>query len=331
MQHVNSGETWPLVTRWYHADRSAAEPSAITLTIHPPTGAPITVAKAAMTGSAGTAGDLTLDTWTHLLPVDADGLWRYTALGTVDGLPVTESGMFLAGVADDAPCEPWASWQDVLALCPDTPKLAEVEPGTAEYLLDVATWVLWSLDGRRYPGICTVVDRSICRRCYVCGGACVCGVRDTIDLSGGRWPIRGVWDVVVDGVELAASAYKLRGRRWLDRVDGEFWPASGDLTDPDAFRLSFAYGRTPPVGLRHAAAVFAAEMGKKCVGAKCAIPERVTSITREQVTYTILDSQRFLDEGRTGIYAVDLALSAARTARRDVAPGGYSPVTGTLV
>jgi hypothetical protein len=40
----------------------------------------------------------------------------------------------------------------------------------------------------------------------------------------------------------------------------------------------------------------------------CALPQRVTSISRQGVSYTLLDSQDFIDDLRTGLYAVDLFL-----------------------
>jgi hypothetical protein len=42
----------------------------------------------------------------------------------------------------------------------------------------------------------------------------------------------------------------------------------------------------------------------------CALPQRVTSISRQGVSYTLLDSQDFIDEMRTGLYAVDLFLKS---------------------
>lgn len=42
--------------------------------------------------------------------------------------------------------------------------------------------------------------------------------------------------------------------------------------------------------------------------AECRIPERVTSVTRQGVSWTMIDPQDFLDAGRTGIYEVDLAI-----------------------
>jgi hypothetical protein len=40
----------------------------------------------------------------------------------------------------------------------------------------------------------------------------------------------------------------------------------------------------------------------------CALPQRITSVSRQGISYTILDNQEFIDELRTGLYAVDLFL-----------------------
>jgi hypothetical protein len=57
----------------------------------------------------------------------------------------------------------------------------------------------------------------------------------------------------------------------------------------------------------------------------CALPQRVTSISRQGVSYTLLDNQDFIAEMRTGIYAVDLFLKStnpdgARTKSRVFSP-----------
>jgi hypothetical protein len=52
-------------------------------------------------------------------------------------------------------------------------------------------------------------------------------------------------------------------------------------------------------------------------------------VNRDGTSYVILDSQKFLDEGRTGIYDVDLALIAARPpaeGKPGSFPGGGSPL-----
>lgn len=333
MQIVDVGETWPVTTSWWDADGDDAEPSAITLTIVAPDGTTTTKTKVDMT--TPDVAPAVESHWDYALTVTAEGLWRITAVATIDGREVTQSFMFIAGaaVSSGGPFAPWASWGDVTALCESSSisaALAGIPNETREYLLDVATWILYSLDGSRFPGIGTAT-RRVCRQCARCrefaAGCCRCGIVSTLDL-GPRWKVYAVWDVVVAGETLAASAYQLRDHRWLDRIDGDTWPSCSDLTDPDSFTISWAYGRRPPVGLVHACARFALEMAKGCADLECAFPERVTSINREGVTYVMLDPQRFLDEGRTGIYEVDLALIAAKKGRAAL-PGAASPLRGS--
>ena len=51
------------------------------------------------------------------------------------------------------------------------------------------------------------------------------------------------------------------------------------------------------------------------MNADCDLPERVTSITREGVTMALIDPQEFIQEGRTGLYTVDLWLNAVNPNR----------------
>ncbi len=55
----------------------------------------------------------------------------------------------------------------------------------------------------------------------------------------------------------------------------------------------------------------------------CALPQRVTSVSRQGVSFTILDQQDFIQELRTGLYAVDLFLKTVNPdgARRKTKTG----------
>lgn len=52
------------------------------------------------------------------------------------------------------------------------------------------------------------------------------------------------------------------------------------------------------------------EFYKSNAGAPCNLPERITSITRQGMTWTLLDPQDFLNQQRTGIGSIDQWLSA---------------------
>jgi hypothetical protein len=50
---------------------------------------------------------------------------------------------------------------------------------------------------------------------------------------------------------------------------------------------------------------------------KCQLPKRVTNVVRQGVSMAmVLDPMAFLDEGKTGIYEVDLFLASEREDRK---------------
>jgi hypothetical protein len=58
-----------------------------------------------------------------------------------------------------------------------------------------------------------------------------------------------------------------------------------------------------------AARTLAMEFAKLWAGDDdCQLPQRITSVSRQGVSFTILDNQEFIEELRTGLYAVDLFL-----------------------
>jgi hypothetical protein len=59
----------------------------------------------------------------------------------------------------------------------------------------------------------------------------------------------------------------------------------------------------------------------------CALPQRVTSVNRQGVSYTVLDNQDFIDELKTGLYAVDLFLKTANPDKARARSRVFSPDT----
>ena len=76
--------------------------------------------------------------------------------------------------------------------------------------------------------------------------------------------------------------------------------------------VDYSYGVTqPPSVARRAIAVLSKEiLLADSNNPMSRIPERVTNVTRQGISWTLLDPQTFLSEGRTGIYEVDLAIRA---------------------
>lgn len=122
-----------------------------------------------------------------------------------------------------------------------------------------------------------------------------------------------VWEdgeLLEEGVD-----YTLYPRGALFRAHGVSWPTSQDLMAPydapGAFSVLYWRGVRVPVAGRRAVTALACQIYKKCVGdGSCELPERVTQVNRDGLTFTMIDPMRFLDQGRTGLADVDLWLAA---------------------
>jgi hypothetical protein len=106
------------------------------------------------------------------------------------------------------------------------------------------------------------------------------------------------------GEILDPSSYYLVDHSVLQATAGVPWT-------PCNVEVTYSYGYPVPVAGKMAARTLAIEFAKLWSGDDdCALPQRVTSISRQGVSYTLLDSQDFIDDLRTGVYAVDLFLKS---------------------
>lgn len=146
--------------------------------------------------------------------------------------------------------------------------------------------------------------------CSPCQGTqgCDCGTPERILLPFG--PVQAVSAVTVNGVELAEDTWTLGPGGTLVNCGGT-WPTCTDRCVDEGFRVAWTYGVPVPPDAAAAAAAFACELAKACIpSAACALPQRVTTVVRSGVTWTLLDPMSFLDKGRTGIYLVDAFLAS---------------------
>lgn len=97
--------------------------------------------------------------------------------------------------------------------------------------------------------------------------------------------------------------------------------------------VEYTYGLSQlPTAVSRAVEVLAAEMQASVDGKPCRLPDRVTSVNRQGVSWTLIDPQDFLLDGRTGLYEVDLVLSAysggsrARARARTFSPEFRPPI-----
>lgn len=154
-------------------------------------------------------------------------------------------------------------------------------------------------------------------------------------LTGGRWswpPVR-VREVYPAG----SGRVRLRGLPVRDVVSVKNYDTGLDipytqfgpvleLTDPVNPRctprgsrvdVTYEYGSKPSAAIQKAIDVLADELRlADDQDAACRLPDRVTSVNRQGVSWTVIDPQDFLKDGRTGLYEVDLVLSVYGKSKR---------------
>jgi len=255
------------------------------------------------------------------------------------------------------PCTPWPIyWGE---LCLDTVDTAS--PTATGYAASMATHILWSLSGRQF-GTCPVALRPCREECsnrwssgsYAypwatygsplasagwdasywfplgCGscirGSCSCSVVSQVWLPA---RVSDVTQVKVDGAVLPTTAYRLDDNQFLVRTDGSHWPRCNDLTKDDTqagtWSVTADYGITVPDSARFAMGEMTCQILKALTGEDCQLPQNVTRLVRQGVTVDFPPIQALLKEGRTGLYLVDLFLTATNPNQLDSRPRVYSP------
>lgn len=149
---------------------------------------------------------------------------------------------------------------------------------------------------------------SLSISCGRCGRTCACSSPYSIILPG---PVHSVESVTIDGVALPEGAYQMQGRT-LTRIDGSRWPAYSYLTPQQeasgrGWEVNYTRGAALPDPGAIAVGTLAIEFWKAYTGDRdCQLPTRLSSITREGVSVTVLDTFEDLDgSGHTGIWLVD--------------------------
>jgi hypothetical protein len=203
-----------------------------------------------------------------------------------------------------------------------------------EYTLEaikVASYLLWAMSGRKYTGVTTVTERYTCtlrnnrlgpstktNSPVLFGG-------DVYNIPSGDYDEYS--ELTSDGMS-PDSRIKLRGRPVTkihtirNRTGSIIDPSSYYLVDhstihikagtpwtPCNTEVTYSYGTPVPIAGKMAARKLAIEFARLWNGDEaCELPQRVTSVSRPGVSYTILDNQEFIDELRTGLYEIDLFL-----------------------
>ena len=198
--------------------------------------------------------------------------------------------------------------------------------------IDAASFVLFHLSGRKYGGVRTTTE-SYCQiglddlghvypstlansgngaRVYPTvwdgkiinqiGGCCsTCGCPHLIRLRG--VPVLSVQALSVGGRSFADDEIALYDYSYVSAGSGRCWSSCDDV------EITYTYGTPPPAMGQIAARALANEyVWAVTDDDRCALPQRITQISRQGESWTLLDPQTFLNEGLTGIYRVDLFL-----------------------
>lgn len=238
--------------------------------------------------------------------------------------------MALADCANALTLDPWLV-DDDLGPCASVGTIEQRARAIA-----VATELLYVASGRRFACHVDVVRPNRTNSACGCGSGslveralaardgwpeCGCGGAEIV-LPG---PVSEIVTVTVDGAVLDAGAYVLFDNRRLVRVDGESWPCCQSLATPDGepgtWSIEYRHGTQPPVSGVSAAIELACETARFFAGSSdCRLPRRVQTVTRQNVSMTVVDAQDFLDEGRLGLPLADYFLTyfgaPSRTGRR---------------
>jgi hypothetical protein len=276
--------------------------------------------------------------------VQPDGAWLITLPDQADGTYYARTTVHYADgtVLDDVddivtfplltaaqPGDPMAPWVTAAELAADS-RLATLTPAALALAAQTATEILWALSGRTFGGL-----RS--SRVLVLPPACGCDGSNWVgrsdmwgassNLGGLRWlpwgwgcgclvtldlpdqPVRSIVRVALDDVTLDPAGYRLDDGGKLVRVDGQLWPlfASGYRTEAaPRMQVVYLWGTEPPAAGRLAAQVYATELALAAAGSSdCRLPDRVTSITRQDVIKTFGDPLQLVEHGLTGLTSVD--------------------------
>ena len=151
-------------------------------------------------------------------------------------------------------------------------------------------------------------------------------------------PVIEIIQVLIDGVLIPSDEYEVRNFKDLVRLrvnastpptERWGWPTSqvGDLPDtqPGTFSVTHTYGYLPDgMGLRAAVALAEALVLARC-GKESRLPDRVTQVTRQGVTYQLASVIDLLNNKMTGITEVDLFITTVNPSRIKRQPVIWTP------
>lgn len=231
---------------------------------------------------------------------------------------------------DDSPlvgavCSAWAQMHELPA---DVQQLFNSSEEIWCSILAFASDILWGASGRQWrnaeasetvtldppPDVC-LADRTHAFRYDYWVPLSLSMIRP-FQVRLPRPDVTAIIAAEIDGVPF--TAYRRSGN-YAIRTDGGGWPVVNTT------RITYQFGRKVPHSGKLAALSLAAELGKAFAGQKCGLPARVTSVTRQGISFDMLESLEVLREGITGLYTVDQWLLSANFDKRKQSGSVWSP------
>lgn len=214
--------------------------------------------------------------------------------------PVTDESVAAQLAADDAEAFAWYALQSLtayqLAICPTTVRpckkacregsyyLANTGLPFAPKILPSGAWInVWC----------------------GCQDACSCTTVEEIVLPG---PVGSIVEIMIDGVVLDPTAYRVDNGNRLVRQDGGEWPTCQDMNLPagevGTFTVTYFQGFTANSMTNRVAGELAKEFYLALTGGqKCRLSSRVTGLTRQGVSFEL--AVGLFSNGYTGLPTVD--------------------------
>jgi hypothetical protein len=262
------------------------------------------------------------------------------------------------------PCQTWITGADVVASTSDDLGVDADHAFELDSVAEVASFAMWALSGRIFPGVCEQTVRPCQNGCghwrgsiaagdslgwwwtgwgglygpgwyNDAGDYCGCTPLSTVPLAG--YPVRRIVEVKVDGNVIDPSTYEVMRRAELvykadpgPPVVPRFWPACQDLrlpdTEPGTFSVKYTCGIEAPQIGRDAACQVAAELWKASNGGNCKLPAKATRLVRQGITIEkAIPIAEMFKAGATGLIYVDLFLATANPSGATRRPAIYSP------
>lgn len=255
-------------------------------------------------------GQVKLSVWVD--PVVATVL--YPELGYIASVPWMSGITYTSGIVVDHNTELYQASQDAPTGEPGVEGAVgwDLLPGAyernlrVEIALSQATWLLDTLTRGRLHGVECWIEDYIVRSCEVTL------LRQPVSNIKAVTVVRDCGRVVqpmplTDWCQVNANTISVC-------CSGCGFSQSACGCGNTMIRVEYEIGANFPPGTASLIAWLANELVKSATGKPCALPDRVTSISRQGVSWTMLDPMDFLDKGLTGIGRVDQWLAAVARA-----------------